>query len=113
MPFCLCNAPATFQRCMSAIFHGFCEKIVEVFMDDFSVYGNSFDNCLRNLDKVLQRCEETNLVLNWEKCHDARTQLTSPLGTPRGRCDAYSGKFSLSKKPRFIEPVGAKKHVEG
>ncbi|KAK1620133.1 hypothetical protein QYE76_025650 [Lolium multiflorum] len=55
--------------CMSAIFHGFCEKIVEVFMDDFSVYGNSFDNCLRNLDKVLQRCEETNLVLNWEKCH--------------------------------------------
>ncbi|KAK1681809.1 hypothetical protein QYE76_042657 [Lolium multiflorum] len=45
------------------------ESIVEVFMDDFSVYGNSFDNCLRNLDKVLQRCEETNLVLNWEKCH--------------------------------------------
>ncbi|KAK1696199.1 hypothetical protein QYE76_012896 [Lolium multiflorum] len=57
------------ERCMSAIFHGFCESIVEVFMDDFSVYGNSFDNCLRNLDKVLQRCEETNLVLNWEKCH--------------------------------------------
>ncbi|KAK1617117.1 hypothetical protein QYE76_022634 [Lolium multiflorum] len=45
------------------------KNIVEVFMDDFSVYGNSFDNCLRNLDKVLQRCEETNLVLNWEKCH--------------------------------------------
>ncbi|KAK1667999.1 hypothetical protein QYE76_056158 [Lolium multiflorum] len=57
------------QICMSAIFHGFCESIVEVFMDDFSVYGNSFDSCLRNLDKVLQRCEETNLVLNWEKCH--------------------------------------------
>jgi hypothetical protein len=69
MPFGLCNAPATFQRCMSAIFHGFCEEIVEVFMDDFSVYGTSFDNCLHNLDKVLQRCEETNLVLNWEKCH--------------------------------------------
>jgi hypothetical protein len=68
-PFGLCNAPATFQRCMSAIFHGFCEKIVEVFMDDFSVYGTSFDNCLHNLDKVLQRCEEPNLVLNWEKCH--------------------------------------------
>ncbi|KAK1683559.1 hypothetical protein QYE76_044407 [Lolium multiflorum] len=44
MPFGLCNAPATFQRCMSAIFHGFCESIVE-------------------------RCEETNLVLNWEKCY--------------------------------------------
>ena len=38
-------------------------------MDDFSVYGTSFDNCLHNLSKVLQRCEETNLVLNWEKCH--------------------------------------------
>jgi hypothetical protein len=69
MPFGLCNAPATFQRCMSAIFHGFCEEIVEVFMDDFSVYETSFDNCLHNLDKVLQRYEETNLVLNWEKCH--------------------------------------------
>jgi hypothetical protein len=69
MPFGLCNAPATFQRCMYAIFHGFCEEIVEVFMNDFSVYGTSSDNYLHNLDKVLQRCEETNLVLNWEKCH--------------------------------------------
>ena len=69
MPFGLCNAPATFQRCMMAIFSDFCEKIVEVFMDDFSVYGTSFDDCLSNLDRVLQRCEETNLVLNWEKCH--------------------------------------------
>ena len=69
MPFGLCNAPATFQRCMTAIFSDFCEKICEVFIDDFSVYGSSFDDCLRNLDRVLQRCEETNLVLNWEKCH--------------------------------------------
>ena len=38
-------------------------------MDNFSLYGTSFDNCLHNLDKVLQTCEETNLVLNWEKCH--------------------------------------------
>jgi hypothetical protein len=53
---------------MSPIFHGFCEEIVEVFMDNFSAYGTSFDNCLHNLDKFLQRCEETNLVLNWEKC---------------------------------------------
>ena len=67
MPFGLCNAPATFQRCMSAIFHGFCEEIVEVFMDDFSIYGTSFDNCLYYLNKVLQRCEETNLVLNPSK----------------------------------------------
>ena len=38
-------------------------------MDDFSVYGKSFDDCLSSLDRVLQRCEQTNLVLNWEKCH--------------------------------------------
>ena len=38
-------------------------------MDDFSIYGKSFDDCLRNLDRVLQRCEQTNLVFNWEKCH--------------------------------------------
>ena len=50
MPFGLCNAPATFQRCMMAIFSDFCEKICEVFMDDFSVYGSSFDDCLSNLD---------------------------------------------------------------
>jgi hypothetical protein len=43
--------------------------LLEVFIDDFSVYGTTFDNCLHNLDKVLQRCEETNLVLNWKKCH--------------------------------------------
>src|ERR1043165_6585974 len=54
---------------MSAIFHGFCEEVVEVFMDSFSVYGTSFDHCLHNLNKVLQRCKETNLVLNWEKCY--------------------------------------------
>src|SRR4051812_40834194 len=54
---------------MSAIFHGFSEEIVEVFMDDFSIYGTSFDHCLHNLNKVLQSCEETNLVLNWENCH--------------------------------------------
>ena len=52
-----------------AIFSDFCEKIVEVFMDDFSAYGTSFDDCLSNIDRVLQRCEETNLVLNREKCH--------------------------------------------
>ena len=43
--------------------------MIEVFMDDFSVYGSSFKNYLDNLCKVLARCEEKNLVLNWEKCH--------------------------------------------
>ncbi|GJV24072.1 reverse transcriptase domain-containing protein [Tanacetum coccineum] len=69
MPFGLCNAPATFQRCMLAIFHDMIEESVEVFMDDFSVFGNSFDTCLNNLDKMLQRCKDAHLVLNWEKCH--------------------------------------------
>ena len=69
MPFGLCNAPGTFQRCMMAIFSDMVEKTIEIFMDDFSVMGNSSDNCLANLRAVLARCEETNLVLNWEKCH--------------------------------------------
>ena len=54
---------------MMAIFSDMVEKTIEAFMDDFSVLGNSFDNCLENLRLVLIRCEETNLVLNWEKCH--------------------------------------------
>ena len=69
MPFGLCNAPGTFQRCMYAIFSTLVEDCIEVFMDDFSVYGGSFSLCLDNLKKVLQRCEDVNLVLNWEKCH--------------------------------------------
>ncbi|GJZ91209.1 reverse transcriptase domain-containing protein [Tanacetum coccineum] len=69
MPFGLCNAPGTFQRCMLAIFHDMVEKMMEVFMDDFLVFRNSFKNCLSRLDKMLQRCEDTNLCLNWEKSH--------------------------------------------
>jgi len=69
MPFGLCNTPATFQRCMMAIFHDMLERIIEVFMDDYLVFGPSFDTCLHNLNLVLQRSEDTNLVLNWEKCH--------------------------------------------
>ncbi|XP_019054947.1 PREDICTED: uncharacterized protein LOC109115410 [Nelumbo nucifera] len=69
MPFCLCNAPTTFQRCMISIFSYYIENIIEVFMDDFTVYGDSFGNCLHNLTLVLQRCIEINLVLNSEKCH--------------------------------------------
>ncbi|KAK9072138.1 hypothetical protein SSX86_008570 [Deinandra increscens subsp. villosa] len=69
MPFGLCNAPATFQRCMVSIFSDYVEEIIEVFMDDFTVYGNSFNECLKNLTKILKRCIETNLVLNYEKCH--------------------------------------------
>ena len=63
MSFGLCNAPASFQRCMMSIFSDMIEEIMEVFMDDFSVY------CLQNLDRVFQRCQEKDLILNWEKCH--------------------------------------------
>ncbi|GJW21896.1 hypothetical protein Tco_0032518 [Tanacetum coccineum] len=59
----------TFQRCMTAIFHELIEDSMELFMDDFSVFGSSFDHCLKNLEKMLKRREETNLVLNWKKCH--------------------------------------------
>nr|GEX74324.1 reverse transcriptase domain-containing protein [Tanacetum cinerariifolium] len=69
MPFGLCNAPGTFQRCMMAIFHNMIEQTMEVFMDDFSVFRFSFSTCLTNLEKMLKRCEDTKLALNWEKSH--------------------------------------------
>jgi hypothetical protein len=69
MPFGLCNAPATFQRCMMSIFSDMVENFLEVFMDDFSIFGFSFDNCLHNLSLVLKCCKETNLILSWEKSH--------------------------------------------
>ena len=70
MPFELCNAPTTFQRCMMSIFFDLVEEVMKIFMDDFSlVYGSSFDDCLRNLATILKRCQDKNLALNWEKCH--------------------------------------------
>ncbi|RDX99215.1 Retrovirus-related Pol polyprotein from transposon opus, partial [Mucuna pruriens] len=69
MPFRLCNAPGTFQHCMTSIFLDLLQDCMEVFMDDFTVYVDSFEACLSNLSKVLKRCIDTNLVLNFEKCH--------------------------------------------
>nr|GEX08961.1 reverse transcriptase domain-containing protein [Tanacetum cinerariifolium] len=69
MPFGLCNTPGTFQRCMMAIFHDMIEKTMEVFMDDFSIFGNSFESCLSHLERMLKRCEDTNLCLSCEKSH--------------------------------------------
>jgi hypothetical protein len=63
MSFGLCNALASFQRCMMAIFSDLIKKVMEVFMDDFSVYSKTFKDCLANLDKVLKRCQEVDLVL--------------------------------------------------
>jgi hypothetical protein len=69
MSFGLWNALASFQRCMMVIFSDLIEKVMEVFMDDFSVYGKTFEGCLANLNKVLKWCQMADLVLNWEKCH--------------------------------------------
>ena len=69
MPFGLCNALATFQRCMMSIFSDLVERFMEILMDDFSVYGSSFEKCL-------ERCKEKNLALNWEKCHFMVTEGT-------------------------------------
>jgi hypothetical protein len=72
---------------MMAVFSEFIEEIVEVFMDDFSVSGKMFMDCLANLDKVLTRCAEVDLVLNWEKCHFMVKKgivLTPKNGTGKG-----------------------------
>eukprot|EP00253_Pinus_taeda_P004840 PITA_04840 len=72
--FGLCNAPATFQRAVLAIFVDLVHECVEVYMDDFTVYGNTYDDCLKNLEKVLERCIETNLSLSNEKCYMMLTE---------------------------------------
>ena len=69
IPFRLCNASATFQRCMMSLFSDLVEETMEIFIDDFSVYGSCFEHCLENLETVLQRCQDKNLALNWVNCH--------------------------------------------
>ncbi|RDY00830.1 Retrovirus-related Pol polyprotein from transposon 17.6, partial [Mucuna pruriens] len=69
MSFGLCNAPSTFQRCIISIFSDLLKDCMEVFMDDFTMYVESFEAYLDNLSKVLRRCIKSNLVLNFEKCH--------------------------------------------
>jgi len=69
MPFGLCNAPTTFQRSMIDIFSDMVEQIIDVFMDEFSIFRSSNDDCFAKLALVLERCEEINLVVNWKKCH--------------------------------------------
>ena len=67
MPFRLCNAPATFQRCMMSMFSDLVEEVMEIFMDDFTVYGSNFEQYLNNLETILQRYKDKQLALNWEK----------------------------------------------
>ncbi|GJV69547.1 reverse transcriptase domain-containing protein [Tanacetum coccineum] len=69
MPFGLCNTWVIPKVLGDGHFHDMNRGNMEVFMDNFSVFGDSFSSCLSHLDKMLKRCEDTNLVLNWEKCH--------------------------------------------
>ena len=64
MPFQLYNVHATFQRCMMSIFSELVEKVMEIFMNDFSVYGSSFESYLENFAIVLHKCKDENLTLN-------------------------------------------------
>nr|GEV03316.1 reverse transcriptase domain-containing protein [Tanacetum cinerariifolium] len=85
----LSNIKGTFQRCMMAIFHDMIEKTMEVFMDDFSVFKNSFQSCLSHLEKMLKRCEDTNLFLNWEKSHFRLKRIAPDWDMPfELMCDA-------------------------
>ena len=66
MPFRLCNAPTTFQRCMMSMFSDLAEEVMEIFMDYFTVYGSSYEHCLQNFGTVLHRCQDENLARNWK-----------------------------------------------
>ncbi|GJY33577.1 reverse transcriptase domain-containing protein [Tanacetum coccineum] len=130
MPFGLCNAPGTFQRCMMAIFHDMIEETMEVFMDDFSVFGDSFSSCLSHLDKMLKRCEDTNLVLNWinisatlfqklidtdcslyiSACIYSTRHMVSALASlrPAGLDHSSLPKYSLMAPSSYLKPDGPK-----
>ncbi|GJZ46769.1 reverse transcriptase domain-containing protein, partial [Tanacetum coccineum] len=69
MPFGYVMLRARLHRCLLFIFIDMIEETIEVFLEDFLVFGDSFSSCLSHLDKMLKRREDTNLVLNWEKCH--------------------------------------------
>nr|GEZ00039.1 reverse transcriptase domain-containing protein [Tanacetum cinerariifolium] len=90
MPFGLCNAHGTFQRWMMAIFHDMIEQTMEVFLDDFLVFGNSFSTCLTNLERMLKRCEDTKLALNWEKSHFMVKEVIDTKGAENYAADHLS-----------------------
>nr|GEV45308.1 reverse transcriptase domain-containing protein [Tanacetum cinerariifolium] len=78
MPFGLCNALKTFQRGMVAIFHDMIEKTMDVFMDDFLVFGDSFSSCLSHLDMMLKRYEDTNISKDENLAADHLSRLENP-----------------------------------
>ena len=73
-------------------------ETIKVFMDDFSVVGDSFDRCLSHLEEVLKRCEDFNLVLNWKKCH-----FMVKEGIVLGHCFAKKGIEIDQAKVEVIE----------
>nr|GEV35583.1 reverse transcriptase domain-containing protein [Tanacetum cinerariifolium] len=101
MPFRLCNAPGTFQRCMMAIFHDMIEKTMEVFMDDFSVFRNFFQTCLSHLEKMLKRCEDTNLCLNWEKSHFMVKEVLGQRQEKHFRPIHYASKTMIEEESNY------------
>ncbi|GKA14198.1 reverse transcriptase domain-containing protein [Tanacetum coccineum] len=114
MPFGLCNAPDMFQRCMMAIFHDMIEKMMEVFMDDFSVFGNSFGNCLSRVDKMLQRycpCHKVfaKMVIEVDKSKvDVNAKLPHPSTVNGVRSFSRSSGFtdgSLNDFLKFPRPM--------
>nr|GEV48781.1 reverse transcriptase domain-containing protein [Tanacetum cinerariifolium] len=102
----------TFQRCMMAIFHDMIKKTMEVFMDDFSIFRNSFQSCLSHLERMLKRCEDTNLCLNWEKSHFMVKEVdylskwveakALPTNDARVVCKFLKNLFARFETPRAI-----------
>ena len=92
---------------MMSIFSDYIESIMEVFMDDFSIYGSDLENCLANLDKVLKRCVDVNLVLNWEKCHFMVTEgvVLGHLITEKG---IQVDRAKIQVIEQLIHPVNVK-----
>nr|GEW35292.1 DNA-directed DNA polymerase [Tanacetum cinerariifolium] len=113
MPFGLCNAPRTFQRCMMAIFQDMIEKTIEVFMDDFLVFGDSFSSCLSHLDTMLQ----SRLFVKWVEAkalptNDARVvvkflkSLFAQFGTPRAIISDRGTHFCNDKFAKVMSKYG-------
>ncbi|GJX16224.1 reverse transcriptase domain-containing protein [Tanacetum coccineum] len=95
MPFGLCNAPGTFQRCMMAILHDMIEETMEVFMDDFSVFGDSFSPCLSYLDKMLKRICADIVIRQCVYGQEAVDILTACHNGPTG---GHHGANYIAKK---------------
>nr|GFA07041.1 reverse transcriptase domain-containing protein [Tanacetum cinerariifolium] len=100
IPFGLCNAPCTFQRCMMFIFHDMIEKTMEVFMDDLSIFGDSFTSCLTNLDKMLNRHKISKSGIEVDR---AKVDVIAKLPHPTTFKDVRSFLGHAGFYRRFIE----------